>query len=129
MKPTLPSVPPAFAMVLAFIAALAGVCAADPVPLELPGIHNAFRVTDRILSGSQPEGDAAFAELARLGVKTIVSVDGAKPDVASARKNGMRYIHLPFGYDGIPAERIAQLTRAATAHATTANIAVPRRSR
>ena len=82
-------------------------------PLTATGLHNAFRVTDRLLSGSQPAGDAAFAELARLGVKTIVSVDGAKPDVAAARKHGLRYVHLPIGYDGVPAERIAQLVRAA----------------
>lgn len=82
-------------------------------PFTAPGLHNAFRVTDRFLSGSQPVGDAAFAELARLGVKTIVSVDGAKPDVAAARKHGLRYVHLPIGYDGVPAERVAQLTRAA----------------
>ena len=87
--------------------------AADPAPLELAGIHNAFRVTDRIISGSQPEGDAAFAALAHLGVKTIVSVDGAKPDVAAASKHGLRYIHLPFGYDGVPVQRVAELARAA----------------
>ena len=88
--------------------------AEEPVRFDAPGLENAFRVTDRILSGSQPEGDAAFAGLARLGVKTIVSVDGAKPDVAAARKHGLRYIHLPIGYDGIPAERIPQLVRAAS---------------
>ncbi len=86
---------------------------APATPFTAPGLHNAFRVTDRLLSGGQPKGDAAFAELARLGVKTIVSVDGAKPDVAAARKHGLRYVHLPIGYDGVPAERVAQLTRAA----------------
>ena len=53
-------------------------------PVTLPGLHNAFRVTERIFSGSQPDGDAAFAALAQLGVKMIVSVDGAKPDLARA---------------------------------------------
>lgn len=100
------------AALLILIASAACVFAGDSQPLELPGIHNAFRVTDRLISGSQPEGDAAFAELARRGVKTIVSVDGAKPDVATARKFGLRYVHLPFGYDGIPEERVAQLARA-----------------
>jgi hypothetical protein len=32
-------------------------------------------------------------------VKTIVSVDGGKPDVETARKHGIRYVHLPIGYD------------------------------
>lgn len=79
--------------------------------IELPGIHNAFRVTDKIFSGSQPEGEAAFAALAKLGVKTFVSVDGGRPDVDASRKHGLRYIHLPFGYDGIPTNRLAQLAK------------------
>ncbi len=84
-----------------------------PAPLTAPALEHVFRVTDRLLSGGQPVGEAAFAELARLGVKTIVSVDGAKPDVAAARQHGLRYIHLPIGYDGVPAERVAELARAA----------------
>ena len=35
------------------------------------------------MSGSSPEDESGFASLAKLGVKTIVSVDGAKPDVAA----------------------------------------------
>lgn len=99
-------------LVLVLLRCLEG-AAAEPVPLSVGGLHNVFRVTDRILSGSQPAGDTAFAALARLGVKTVISVDGAKPDVAVARKYGMRTIHLPLGYDGVPAARIAQLTSAA----------------
>lgn len=82
-------------------------------PLQLPGIHNAFRVTPQVFSGSQPDGDAAFAALANLGVKTVISVDGGKPDIAAARKHGIRYIHLPIGYDGVPAARIPELVSAA----------------
>jgi protein tyrosine phosphatase (PTP) superfamily phosphohydrolase (DUF442 family) len=82
-------------------------------PVEIPGIHNAFKVSDNVFSGSQPESDASFAALANLGVKTILSVDGAKPDVATARKHGLRYIHLPFGYDGIPTNRVVELAKAA----------------
>jgi protein tyrosine phosphatase (PTP) superfamily phosphohydrolase (DUF442 family) len=83
-------------------------------PIEIPGVHNAFKASDRIYAGSQPEGDEAFAVIARLGVKTIVSVDGGKPDVAAARKHGLRYVHLPIGYDGIPTNRVAELTKLTT---------------
>lgn len=79
--------------------------------IEITGVHNAFRVTDKIYSGSQPEGDAAFAALARLGVKTVVSVDGGKPDAETARKHGIRYVHLPIGYDGVPTNRVAELAK------------------
>ncbi len=93
--------------------------AAKPQPIKLPGIENAFRVTGRILAGSQPEGDAAFAALAKAGVQTIISVDGARPDIESAKKHGLRYVHLPFGYDGISTQRIAELTKAAAPEAGT----------
>lgn len=83
-------------------------------PMEIKGVHNAFRVTDRFYSGSQPEGDAAFAAIARLGVKIIVSVDGSIPDVETARKHGLRYVHLPYGYDGIPTNRVAELAKLTT---------------
>lgn len=84
-------------------------CAESVQPLKIHGIENAFRVTENIYSGSQPEDDAAFAALAQLGVKTVVSVDGLKPNVEAARKNGLRYIHLPFGYDGVPTNRLSDL--------------------
>ena len=107
--------------ICAITAALLGFTAAaddaKPQPNTLRGIENAFRATERILSGSQPEGDAAFAALAQAGVKTIISVDGARPDVETAKKHGLRYVHLPFGYDGIPANRIAELAKAAAPEA------------
>jgi protein tyrosine phosphatase (PTP) superfamily phosphohydrolase (DUF442 family) len=65
-----------------------------------------------MISGGLPEGDVAFKELADLGIKTIISVDGAKPDVATARRHGLRYVHLPHGYDGVPAERGKELAKA-----------------
>ncbi len=80
--------------------------------LELAGCDNAIRLTPKIISGSQPHGDAAFKALASQGVKTIISVDGAKPELELADKYGMRYVHLPFGYDGVPEHRALEVTRA-----------------
>jgi protein tyrosine phosphatase (PTP) superfamily phosphohydrolase (DUF442 family) len=79
--------------------------------IEISGVHNAFRATRRIYSGAQPEGEEAFAAIAKLGVKTIVSVDGSKPDVEAARKQGLRYVHLPIGYDGVSTHRVAELAK------------------
>ncbi len=77
--------------------------ATDPGPLEMPGLHNVYRLTEQLLSGSSPEGEEGFRSLEKLGVKTILTVDGARPDVALAHKHGLRYVHLPIGYDGVPA--------------------------
>ncbi|MEZ6069075.1 MAG: hypothetical protein R3C10_02145 [Pirellulales bacterium] len=75
-------------------------------------LPNAVQLHPRVISGGLPEGDAAFAELEQLGVKTIISVDGAKPDVQAAARHGLRYVHLPHGYDGIPEERGRELAKA-----------------
>lgn len=81
-------------------------------PLASEHLQNLFRVTPRLFSGSAPESAAAFEELKSLGVTTVISVDGARPEVAAARAAGLRYLHLPFGYDGIPSNRVAELIRA-----------------
>ena len=82
-------------------------------PVETHELHNVWQLSPRIISGSEPEDEAAFAELAKLGVKTIVSVDGIAPKVDLAKKVGLRYIHVPIGYDGIDAQARGSLTRVA----------------
>lgn len=86
----------------------------QPAIIKLPTKHlpNAVRLHNRVISGGLPEGDAGFGELRDLGIKTIISVDGAKPDVAAAEKYGLRYVHLPHGYDGIPKQRAKELAKA-----------------
>ena len=85
----------------------------DPVAVDAEGLHNVFRVSDRVFSGSGPEGEVGFQSLKSLGVRTVISVDGARPDVEVARRFGLRYVHLPVGYDGISRDRAWQLAKAA----------------
>jgi protein tyrosine phosphatase (PTP) superfamily phosphohydrolase (DUF442 family) len=75
---------------------------AAPEKVEAKGLHNVVRLSDRLYSGSSPEGDEGFESLRELGIKTVITVDGAKPDVGRAHKFGLRYVHLPIGYDGVP---------------------------
>lgn len=82
-------------------------------PVDTHALHNVWQLSPRIMSGSEPEGEAAFAELAKLGVKTIVSVDGIAPQLEVAKKFGMRYVHVPIGYDGIDVQSRGALTRVA----------------
>lgn len=81
-------------------------------PAHLPGLPNVVAYGEGYWSGGVPEGDAGFDTLAALGVKTIISVDGAAPDVDAARARGIRYIHLPIGYDGFGETRRLELARA-----------------
>jgi hypothetical protein len=112
------------ALLLAVLALLLRVTAAfgaEPVKGVAPtvqrlsdpdGVHNLFALGTNLFSGSTPEGDAGFAALQKLGVRTILSVDGARPDVELAARYGLRYVHLPHGYDGIGIDLQAQLAKA-----------------
>lgn len=86
--------------------------AGPPQRVEAAHLPNAYRIHPKVISGGLPEGEAAFRELRDLGIKTIISVDGAKPDVELANKYGMRYVHVPHGYDGISEQRARELAKA-----------------
>jgi len=79
---------------------------------HLGGLHNVFRLTLGLYSGSNPEGDGGFQSLRQLGVRTVLSVDGTRPEVERARKHGLRYVHLPVGYDGVSREQAWRIARA-----------------
>ena len=81
--------------------------------LMVRGIENFYQLNERVYSGSAPEGEAGFAALQARGIKTIITVDGATPDVVTARKYGLRYVHLPIGYDGISSNQAVRLVKAA----------------
>lgn len=94
------------------------VCRADeatppsdaPLPVTLTNVHE---LSPRISSGSGPAMQEDFAQLAESGIKTIVSVDGAKPHVELAAQHGLRYVHIPIGYDGLSRDAQLMLTRVA----------------
>lgn len=84
----------------------------DDKPRDYPGLHNVVAYHPGFISGGAPEGAAAFDTLAAMGIKTIISVDGAETEVDKARARGMRYIHLPIGYNGFDEPRRLELARA-----------------
>ncbi|MFN6304208.1 MAG: hypothetical protein ACK42H_18650, partial [Planctomycetota bacterium] len=54
--------------------------------LSAKQLPNAIEVPGGLISGGLPESEQAFQELKQLGVKTIISVDGVKPDVQMAQR-------------------------------------------
>lgn len=96
----------------AAIAEVKGPRLSDDKPRDMPGLHNVVAFYRDFWSGSLPEGDAGFDTLKAMGVTTIISVDGAEPDVERARARGIRYIHLPIGYNGFDDRRRLELARA-----------------
>lgn len=85
---------------------------ADNRPVHLQGLHNIVAYADGLYSGGAPEGVDGFESLRELGIKTIISVDGAQPDVDAAKARGMRYVHLPIGYNGMDKDRTLEIARA-----------------
>jgi protein tyrosine phosphatase (PTP) superfamily phosphohydrolase (DUF442 family) len=78
-------------------------------------IERIYQLSPRLYCGSRPSTAEDFAELARLGIHWIVSVDGIPPDVDAARTAGLRYIHIPLDYGSIETDQTARLIRAVEA--------------
>jgi protein tyrosine phosphatase (PTP) superfamily phosphohydrolase (DUF442 family) len=80
-------------------------------PTKSAHAFKAVAAAPKIFSGPQPETDEDFAYLASKGVKVIVSVDGAKPDLEAAKRHGIRYIHIPTLYRSIETKQQTDLAR------------------
>ena len=80
-------------------------------PKDSAGLHNVFHLSPNIVSGSEPHGEAALEEIARMGVKTVISVDGQAPDHERARKHGLRYVHVPIQYKGITEDEVLKIAK------------------
>lgn len=62
----------------------------------------------KISCGGEPN-QRQLEFLAKQGFKTVVSVDSASPNLQVARKLGLKYVHIPLGYDGIKSDEQLQL--------------------
>jgi protein tyrosine phosphatase (PTP) superfamily phosphohydrolase (DUF442 family) len=85
---------------------------ASDKPVEYKGLHNVVSYGPGFMSGSAPDSDEGFEMLREMGVRTIVSVDGAEPDVDKAKAYGLRYVHLPIGYNGMDHKRTLEISKA-----------------
>lgn len=74
-------------------------------------IEAVHQVSARLTSGALPTTREQFEFLKDQGIDTIVSVDGAPPDVELAQEIGLRYIHIPLRYSGVDPMAQAALTR------------------
>jgi protein tyrosine phosphatase (PTP) superfamily phosphohydrolase (DUF442 family) len=69
------------------------------------GIENFIEVSDRVYSGGEPTTEG-LQHLQKLGVTILLSVDGLSPDREAAEKLGLKYVHIPMGYDGIESQQL-----------------------
>ncbi len=91
--------------------------AAAPAPEEAPevadpALERFHRWSPRLAQGGDPRGEEDFARLARAGFAVVLSVDGKPPEVEAAARHGLRYVHLPIGYDGISPHRRLEIVKA-----------------
>jgi protein tyrosine phosphatase (PTP) superfamily phosphohydrolase (DUF442 family) len=80
--------------------------------LNEPHLPNAYRFSSRLISGGPPQGEAGFQALRSLGVKTIISVDGAPPETAPADALNIACVHLPIPYREVPKDRALEIAKA-----------------
>jgi len=80
-------------------------------PIEHPGLHNVYRLSDQVISGGEPLSREAFERLRAMGVRTILSVDGKAPDAATAEEHGMRYVHVPIRYQTISENELLKIVK------------------
>ena len=105
------AVPPPIALQGSAFEAAGEVKLPDVPPGNYPGFVNVYRFSDRIITGSEPVDEEAFAQLSAWGVKTVLSVDGKTPDVEGARRHGLRYVHVPIQYKGLSEDQIAKIAK------------------
>lgn len=80
-------------------------------PGQYPGMANVYRLSDTIISGSEPHDAEALAQIAAWGVKTVLSVDGKVPDADAAEALGLRYVHVPIRYSGITDDQVTKIAK------------------
>jgi tyrosine-protein phosphatase SIW14 len=70
---------------------------------SIPGISNFYQVDDHVYRGAQPHGQA-FADLAKLGIKTVIDLRGENSEATAVQSAGMHYIRMPWSGFKAPAE-------------------------
>ncbi|MBN2580084.1 MAG: tyrosine-protein phosphatase [Pirellulales bacterium] len=63
--------------------------------LQRPGLPNLHKVNDRLYRGAQPEKEG-YAELAKMGVKTIICLRSDDEDSKHLKDLPIKCVHIPF---------------------------------
>lgn len=63
------------------------------------GQLDAIRVADDLFCGPQPRTAQDFAALKAQGIQTVIGLDGVVPNAQLARQAGLKYVHLPVGFN------------------------------
>ncbi|MCM8543032.1 MAG: sulfur transferase domain-containing protein [Lentisphaeraceae bacterium] len=73
--------------------------------------ENFTKINDKLYCGGSPEEDQ-FAYLRAQGIKSVICVDGAGPNLKAAQQQGLTYKHVPVTYATITVEQQKSLAKA-----------------
>ncbi len=85
---------------LLMMSCLAAACASQPTgnglmpSNDVKGLPNFAKVSDGLYRGAQPTAEG-FAELKKMGVKTVVNLRSMHSDRQMLKGTGLQYVHLP----------------------------------
>jgi tyrosine-protein phosphatase SIW14 len=76
-------------------------------PDGVAGVGNFHQVDEHVYRGAQPHGQG-FADLAQLGIKTVIDLRGEKSEETEVKSAGMHYVRLAWsGYKAPSDSQIA----------------------
>ena len=66
-------------------------------PVQVPGVGNCYKVSDELYRGEQPDPkEVGFAELKKLGIKTVVNLRSLHGESGPVKEAGLGYLHIYF---------------------------------
>ena len=91
-------------------------------PTVYTGLDHVVAYQHNLFSGGKPEGELGFNSLRELQVATVLCVDGLAPDVETARKFGIKSIHIPLKYNSPTRAQVLDLCTAYMMHTSQGNV-------
>ena len=78
---------------------------------DIKGLSNFAKVSDVLYRGAQPDQDG-FAELKKLGIKTVINLRSNHSDIDDMKGLGLQYCFIPSDAGDIKEDKLAALLKA-----------------
>lgn len=93
---------------------LSGFSAEQLMPMkDLPGLNNFAKISEILYRGAQPEAPG-FAELKKMGVKTVISLRANHGDIGLMKGLGLQYIRIPINIWNMEDEDVVKFLKVVT---------------
>jgi uncharacterized protein (TIGR01244 family) len=87
-------------------------------PMQAQGLANLYKVSNDLYRGARPTA-GGFAELKKLGIKTVINLEESNGDQAKLAELGLAYEHIPMTAFSVKDDEVVHFLRIAgtTGHA------------